>query len=511
MKASRLSLTVSHSAYSLIGTLSVFAVSLLFAGFTIRYLGQERAGYFITLGAVLSLSQISGGLGISNPALRRMSELHARGELDLSRQIAGSVLCVNVTLGSLAGVCTVALFPRIFDWSRLPGGYRREAMWGTLFVAACFVVDQAGISYRLVYPACQRQDIRALSMSCVGIVGGILRILCLKWFPNMAAAGLATLAASVFWLMLDINLTRRLLGGWVVPAWVGREIRPMFQFALWENVQAVGIYATTTADKVIVTAFLGSGALPAYAIAQRFFSQIHSALAQQFSFMFPLLAGAGDEVFDVIARIQDRARWFLAAAGALFYAGLFQVGPTALRLLVGPEFAESARWPVYLVSVQGVFFALAIANFYLLYAAGNGAHNALFNVGNGLGICLLAVLLIPRYGYLGASIAQLFVLLSATLYVLSSRRALKLQVSVVDYLTAYCSPLCLFVISGGASLLLRKWTEGSLGACLVATIISVCAGLAGLIGIEQVFFRERRRLATVYDAVGILVARCRRR
>jgi O-antigen/teichoic acid export membrane protein len=507
MTQSRFNLAVSHSVYSFIGTASTFAISFLFAGFTIRYLGNDRAGYFITLSAILSLSQISGGLGIGNPALRRMSELYAKGERTPGRHVAGSVLLVNLTVGALASACCLALFPQIFVWSKLPVGYRSEALWGTVFTAVCFVVDQAGSSYRLVYPACQRQDMKNLSMSCVGFVGGIIRILCLKWFPNMAAASLAGLGVSVCWLMLDVNLTKRLLGGWVVPTWAWREIRPMFHFSMWENVQAIGIYATTTADKVILTSFLGSGALPYYAIAQRFFTQIHSAVAQQFSFMFPLLAASGDDVFEIVAKIQDRARWFLAAIGALLYAGLFQVGPHVLSLLISPGFAERARWPVYLVCVQGMFFAFGIANFFLLYSVGSGSRNALFNVGNGVGICLLAWVLIPHYGYVGASIAQLLIVASVSLYVIESRRILRIQVSLLDYLSAYLSPLCLFVVSVTASLLLRNWADGSLGALLLATIVTVLTGVACLLVIEQTVFRERRRLATVYDAARILTER----
>ncbi len=510
MRDSRIKLAVSHSVYSFIGTACTFAISVLFAGFTIRYLGNERAGYFITLSALLSLSQISGGLGIGNPALRRMSELYARGDLEVGRDVAGSVLLVNVTIGALAGGCCLALFPRIFVWSRLSDGYRNEALWATILTGVCFVVDQAGSSYRLVYPACQRQDMKNLSMSLVGFVGGILRILCLKWFPNMAAVSMATLSVSLCWLMLDVNLTKRLLRGLVGPTWAWREIKPMFHFSMWENVQAVGIYGTTTADKLILTSFLGSAALPYYGIAQRFFSQIHSAVAQQFSFMFPLLAAEGGDVFDVVARIEDRARWFLAAIGALLYAGLFQVGPQVLGFVVSPGFAEQARWPVYLVCVQGLFFAFGIATFFLLYAVGDGSRNAVFNVANGVGICVLTWVLVPRYGYVGASIAQLLIVGSVALYVIESRRVLRIQTPVRGYLSAYLSPLCLFLVSVSVSVLLRSWADRSRGAFVLATMLSVLAGVACLVVVEQAFFQRRRRLSGIYDAAYVVATRFRR-
>jgi len=509
MKESRFHLAVSHSVYSFIGTASNFAISLLFAGFTIRYLGNDRAGYFITLSAILSISQLTGGLGIGNPALRRMSELYAKGDMYLGGRIAGSILLVNLTIGSFACVGCLAFFQQIYVWSKLPDAYHSEALWCTVFTAVCFVVDQAGNSLRLVYPACQRQDIKNLSISCVGFLGGICRILCLKWFPNMAAVSIVNLGVSMGWIILDFNLTRRLLGRWILPAWEWGEIRPMFRFSVWENIQALGIYATTTADRFILTTFLGSGVLPYYAIAQRFFQQIHGALSQQFSFMFPLLAASGGDVFGDVAKIQDRARWFLAALGALLYAGLFQVGPHFLCLLISPEFAAHARWPVYLVCVQGLFFSFAIANFFFLYAVGDGSRNALFNVGNGLGICVIAWILIPRFGYLGASLAQLLVVVSVVLYSLSSRRLLRISVSLWDYLSAYCSPLCLFAVSGTASVLLRNWADGSLVRLLISSVITVATGVTALLLTEQIIFRDRKRLATLYAAVSILSRRFR--
>ena len=134
---------VGHSAYSALGTVSVFIVNFLFAGLTIRYLGNDQAGFFIVLSSIFALSQVAGGLGLTTPATKRATELFATGEVATVRRLIGSVLLINSLIGVSVVVGCLVFFPTIFGWSRLAESIRSDAFAATLLMAGSFFADPA--------------------------------------------------------------------------------------------------------------------------------------------------------------------------------------------------------------------------------------------------------------------------------------------------------------------------------------------------------------------------------
>lgn len=503
--------SVKQAAYSGLGTISAFAVNFLFAGLMVRFLGNDRAGYFIAFSSLLAIAQIAGGFGLTNPATKRIAELYAVGDTQTCRRLAGSVLLVNLGIGLVGALVCIVLLDSLISWSKLPVAYHQEAATATVLLALSFVVDQMGGSYRFLYAACQRQDMRNLSSTAIGFGGGVLRIVWLSLLPNMVAAGAGNLVVSVIWLGLDVYLVRRLLGGWILPNWCQAEVRPLVGFSLWELFNGFGIFVGNALDRLVLTTFLGSGSLPYYAIAQRFFQQIHTAIAQQFSFVFPLLAASGGSVYEVSGRVQDRARWFVVALGALLYGGLFLVGPAVLTLVIGADFAEKSRWPVYLVCAQGLGASAAIANYLLHYSIGDGAANAIYNVGNGLVSCTLAALLIPRIGYVGASIAQLAVVVGAFVFLVRSKKLLRLEGSWSSYWSTYVSPIAAFAVMIAMGSAVRMLAGSGVVAIIVSAVIALISGLGTIWSLEAGIFGRYRRLDMIVQACTIALQRIARR
>lgn len=500
---------VSHSAYSAVGTFSVFVVNFLFAGLTIRFLGNEQAGFFIVLSSLFALSQAAGGLGLTIPATKRTAELYAVGDYAAVRRVAGMVLLVNSAIGAVVVLACAAFFSQIFAWSRLPPMLRADAFLATLLMAGAFLADQAGGALRMLYASCQRQDLRNYTLSAVGLGGGLLKIAWLAWYPTMPAAAGAAFAVSVGWFLLDFWLVRRLLGAAVSPAWCMGEIRPMVRFSAWELFSAVGVSLGTTVDRFVLTTYLGAGSLPYYAIAQRFFQLIHTALAQQFSFVFPLLAASKESVQRSIDAIEDRLRWFMATLGALLYAGVFIVGPAIVARLIGQEFADEARWPIYLATVQGLAVSFAIANYLLHYSVGNAAANALYNFGTNVVVVILGLILIPRFDYIGASLAQLAVLPGVIIFLFRSKRILHVNRPWAVYVSAYLSPILLFLIATSVG----RWLELQLGSSLwaagLAWVVGCAAGVGALVACEVMGFPSRQRLKLLQSIWRVVQTRLR--
>jgi O-antigen/teichoic acid export membrane protein len=505
IRVSQLQLAVKHSIHSFIGTASVLVVNFLFAGLTIRYLGIEQAGFFITLNTVIAIAQVAGGLGIGNAAMMRISELYGQGDREICRKILGSVLLVNLCIGVVVGFCMFFLFPEIFVWSRLPDIYRKEAFNATVLSGLAFTIDQIGGSCRMLYAACQRQDIRNISMSLMGFLGGIFRIVCLRGFPSMTVAGGANCVVSLVWLCMDLYFVQRLLGRQVQLTWLWVEVRKMLRFSFWDMANNTGMGVINSADRIILTSVSGSGALPFYAISQRFYQQIHMGLAQQFSFLFPMLAATGKDVYQQVESVHDRTRWLLAVLGSLIYGVLFAVGPLILRYLISADFASKSRYCIYLMCIQGLFSCFTIANYYFHYSVGNASINAIFNLGSGCTILALALILIPRMGFIGASIAQAFIAVPVCIYLIRSMKVLRLKGNVVSYCSSYCSAILLFGVLACSTLFFGLGENADIGAHIRGVLVGLSLGSVAIGIVESTIFHSYERVESVLRAVRVMI------
>ena len=488
--SSLLPYAVRNSLASGLGTIATFILGFIFAGLTIRYLGESRGGYLMTLQAVLGLNALIGGFGLETPALRRIAYLYSEGEMKKASEMLGSVLTVNVVTGTIFSLLVVFAFRYVFAWSRLEAAYRSDAYYATLFVAGSFLFGQVASPYQMVYQAKQRYDLITALTIIFGLLVGVSGILVLKIAPSMTAIAAVGFIISSLRIICDLFVVDRLLGNVPFPAWEWGEIRPLLGFGGWTYLSSLGGFLFTNADRLILTTFLGSSAMPYYVIPQRLYSQVHTTLCAQTQFLFPMLSSFGDAAADQIERIEDRMRWYLALISGAIYTGLAFFGPPLLGVLIGPEFARNVRIPIILASVQGFFHAQMIFPYFSSWAVGVGAPNTLAQLVNGSLVVLTAVLLIPRMGYVGASIAQLWIILTVVGHTVLIRRMTACHSSEWGWLRSYVSPLLMI----GAWISVVKIGEHFLasGSSLVYGLVL----LGGIVGVGIAWIVEKEAFST---------------
>lgn len=492
-----------------LGTVATFVLGFVFGGLTIRYLGESRAGYLLTLQTILALNALLGGFGLGTPSIRRIAVLHAQADLPTARAVVGSVSTVNIITGLLFALLIVILFPAIFTWSRLDPVYQIDAFWATFFVVASFLFAHIRGPWQAVYHATQRYDLITALTTIFGLLSGATGIAVLTVAPYMSTIALSNCAVSAVLLMCDTFFVRRLLGRIPIPTWKWSEIRPMLGFGGWTYLSSLGGFLFTNLDRLILTAFLGSAAMPYYVMPQRLFLQIHTALGSQCQFLFPMLSAFGDTAAVQIERLKDRLRWFVALTSGAAYTGLALVGLAILSRLVSPEFAELATLPLFLACIQGFVHAQMIVPYFTSWTVGAGAPNTVAQLTNGVLVVLTAIWLIPRYGFVGASVAQLWIGPVVLVHTLWVRRLLSPQGDLWGWLRAYISP-CLMI---GAWLLVVQIGRRFVAPYSIMFYILVLAG--GLVGlalvwlVERVAFAAEGRWATLMRAIEIPLNRIR--
>ena len=503
--SSFLTRAVRNFIYSGVGTAAQFAIGFLFAGLTIRYLGEARAGYFMALAALTGLNALLGDFGLGTPAVRRVAILNAKGDLYTARLVVGSVCTASFASGLVVALSIMVFFPSVFEWSRLDVVYRGDAFWATFFTLGSFILTQASNPWRATYTALERYDLISALNTVFGMLQGVLGIAILTIIPTMAALAVVRLSLSLARFLVDSYFMRRLLHGVPWPTWVWREIRPMLSFGGWVYVGNTGLLLLGRVNSLILTTFLGSAALPYYELPQRIFGQVHTALDSQSRFLFPMFASYGDDAITQIKRLEDRLRWLVALASGALYTAIALVGPDLLGRVVSPEFGAQVRLPLVLACVQGFFEAQAIVPYFASWAVGSGKPNAIKELVQGSLVALAAFLLIPRLGFVGASVAQLWGIPVVIIHTLWVRRLVWRGADPWGWLHAMASP----------SLMIITWIltleAGLHFLSLNPTMFYLLVVLGGGLGlavvwlVERLMFPRKERWETLTQATQVLL------
>ena len=281
----------------------------------------------------------------------------------------------------------------------------------------------------------------------------------------------------------------------------------MLSFGGWSYLGTLGGFLFTNADRLILTTFLGSTVLPYYVMPQRLFLQLHTSLSGQLQFLFPMFSALGEAASAEIERLEDRLRWFIALISAAAYIGLGLIGPLILARLVNAEFASRATLPLLLVCVQGFLTAQNIYPYYGSWALGIGAPNAVAQIANGVLVVFTMIVLIPQVGYIGASIAQLWIGVTVVWHTLWVRSLTMPDSPRWRWLRVYFSPGIMTLIwISIASASMRFVAYGSV-AYFVWVAIGGMLGLGSVWLVENVLFAQEQRWSTLMRAIQIPLQR----
>jgi O-antigen/teichoic acid export membrane protein len=488
---------VRNFLFSGLGTLSNFVIGFLFAGLTIRYLGEARAGYFMALAALTGFGSLIGDLGLGTPAVRRVSVLNAEKNFLVARQVIGSVFTISFSSALVVAVPILIFFPSVFQWSRLDGAFFQDAFWATVFSLATFVLTQSSNSWRSAFNALERFDLLSSLSAGFGLLSGILGIAVLKFFPSMWAISLLRLGLAITRSSIEAVLMRRLVGGIPWFQWKWQEIRPMMKFGGWVYFGTLGQFLLGRANSLVLTTYLGTASLPYYELPQRVYNQIHGALGAQSQILVPMFASYGDDAKVHVARLEDRLRWLVAFVSSAAYTVVALLGPVVLGKIVNERFAELVLIPLYLACIQGFFAAQDIVYYYSTWSVGIGRFNALYVLSLGCMVILTSLVLIPASGYVGASIAQLWVVCIVSVYVAVSRKIFVPGAGLFGWMSVLASPVVMACVWVVAANILKSLLGHNFWSVLLATLVGGGIGVAALLVIETKMFPEMGRIQMV--------------
>jgi O-antigen/teichoic acid export membrane protein len=265
------------SAATVLGRGAGLLATLISVPLTIRYLGTERYGIWMTISSIVALLGFAD-LGLGNGLLNAISTSHGRDDRDFARKCVSSAFFLLTGLAVFLAVIFFLCYPSI-PWHRVfnvsPEVGRQEAGPAMAVFFGCFLVGlPLGIVNR-IQMGYQQGFVNAAWQA----VGSLLTLICLLgaiWWRGslpvlvLALAGAPLLATACNGATLFCRNMPWLVPTWSATSWqAARQIGQMgFMFLILQ----VCVALLSSVDNLIVAQILGQEAVTQLAVPARLFS-----------------------------------------------------------------------------------------------------------------------------------------------------------------------------------------------------------------------------------------------
>ncbi|MCU0611968.1 MAG: oligosaccharide flippase family protein [Candidatus Eisenbacteria bacterium] len=388
-------------AYNVLNTLLVVARSLILSILVARALGPSLQGLYSILLYVTQVGVQVVSLGFPSTLVRFVARRNSEGDKAGARAVVASIVRREIVLGLVATV-TCALLA-----GALAVGVGQDAPRALFLLAALAIlpdsltlVYEAAFEGLLAYSLLLRINLALvpLSLAAAGAIllsgGGIGELLILK-------VALAVVRVALYWRVIG----RRLPAGGTLMAdtrsQMSRYTRSLTAIFLFDAV------VWQRSEMLFLGLYCSRAAIAFYDIAYQVVGTTMRTLPEKLTdILFPVLSGLeqrGER--ERTAALYQRSVRLLFAVTLGISVTLGVCAGRLISLAYGPEYAPAADVIRVLCAAAPVVI-VARATAYVLYAAGWQNFNVrLAGAAAALNI-LLAMVLIPRSGVVGAAVAN---------------------------------------------------------------------------------------------------------
>jgi O-antigen/teichoic acid export membrane protein len=370
-----------------------------------RLLGPEGTGVLMYAVWCITVAAMIADLGVGVMLRRFVPNLRAEGKHDEAEGLIGSSVRVSVLAVIVGGLL-------LFSWLHWPARSVMETASGgshltlTTLVLAGFIGRRMADLYMFYLQGEQRFGTLA-RLSLLTSVIQVLATVVGAWVFGVIGALAAYVVGTVLPAFLGARLLRMRPG-------VGEDLRRrVVRFALttW-SAEVIGTLAWSRSVIVFVERYIGIRAVGLFSAASTVTAMATEVPALLPSALLPYFS----EQHGLDARQQmDRAYRTMTGIVALLAVpacvGLAAIAPVFVPLLFGAEFADAA--PVAMVlMIPTAIYVVAVSTTNLIYSTGRNSIVLISNAVGLAGTILLAMLLIPRFGLVGAALSRAVVQLT---------------------------------------------------------------------------------------------------
>jgi len=387
-------------------------VSFFSVPLTVRYLGAERYGAWVTISTAMAWIALAD-LGLVNSLTNAVSEGYAKE----NNKLAGDYVAAGFwSLVVIATLLTMLFFPlwRIVSWDRVFNVQSEQARAEVgPAVATAFVIFVLNLPFSVVakiYGAYQE----VATANVWSAVGNLLSLVALIVVTRLNA-GLVLLVLAVSGVVSLVNILSAIwLFGcskpWLAPR-IGRVtllgIRKLTSLGgMFFLIQIAALILFQT-DNLIIAHYLGAAAVTPYSVTWRLFNytMIFQLLASPS--YWPAYAEAfarGDRAW-VRRSFQTNFRFTLASA-FLLALPLFFFGRSIIRLWAGNAAVPSSDL-LLCMGIWSLIYGATISQSCLLASAGRMKGQTIYSMAAAITNLALSIVLVQRIGLTGVIVGTI--------------------------------------------------------------------------------------------------------
>jgi O-antigen/teichoic acid export membrane protein len=480
----------ANSLFDVISFLYPVLLTIVLIPVILHYIGTEQYGLFAVATVLVSFLGLID-FGMTPVVLRFLSASLATSDYADARLVVGTGIVFFSVVGLVGvgatAVCGVFLIPTILSLSP------------ELEEIAPFVISVAGVGFFFsmlerpvgaIAGALQRYDVLAAARIVSTSVGAGASVLVL-WL-GFGLRGLIIVTALQPALMLALLARgRRLLPTVPLrPAWHPALLRRMLSFSAYSFVSNFAGSLLFHLDKLLLGALTNVSLVTYYVVPANLAQRLHSGVARLVGIALPVstdLHARGEK--EALQRFYVRATRLVALVTVAFALPAFIFAREILLEWVGSGFATTSFGTLRLLILTFAVLSLAALPYLLTLGFGRPQISAWFNVATAVINVALIVILIPRYGIIGAAAAYLASTVTVPfLIIFVERRLLELEASPWPSLIGRLS----IVAIGQAvmCLLLRPLVDG---LPQLLGMLALCVAVAPLLALATRYITPQDR------------------
>ena len=383
-----------NTTFLTVATIGQKIVAFVYFALIARIVGVEWTGtYFLAL-SITTMVGVIADFGLT-PVLVRDAAKHPQRE----RELLGAIFGLKIGLTIVAALVAV-MVTHAFDHD----AHTRQLVYMATVVMA---LDTVHLTCFGVFRARHRLGIESLGIfvgMVITLVVGVASLLIRPSLPILIIALVAGSSWNVGYVVW--HLVRRDVRPWRVT-WYWPSVKRLLRIAWPFALAAIFVKIYSTTDALLLEWYLGEAAVGLYAIAYK--------LTYAFQF-FPLaFVAALYPTFSAQIQAKDRdallktfedAFWYMLMLSVPVILGLWAVADVLIPAVYGLEFVGSIQ--PFRILIFVLFFIFLDFPIGALLNADDRQHVKTFMMGGTMVINVaLNVLLIPRFGIIGACIAAL--------------------------------------------------------------------------------------------------------
>ncbi len=456
-------------------------VGLLMLPFNANHLGASEYGLWMLAASVVAYFPVLD-LGLGSAMERAVAHHRAERNPDAINEVASTLVFVFAATGLLALVVVAAVAWNIGHVFDLPPAQAHTGRILMMMIGAQVAIGLPFTIFGGVVNGFQRTYLNAIVSGCVSVSVVAVNLL-VVWSGGglVELVGCMTATRLLGYVAYRLNAYRVFPLLRIRPSLFRKSrLRELTGFGVWMMVQNAAVKVNYGSDVVVIGAFLTTGAVAVWTVAQRLADAVLQVTNQLNYVLFPIVVGADT------SRRNDRLAEVLVQGTRLSLATIVPVAGSLALLAdsvvlgwTGPRYAAAAIIVKILAMVVLVRVGSWTANTVLL---GAGSHQ-LVAISNSISAAInvaLSVWFIHLWGLPGVAIATLLPVTARAVFVVIPVACARVGMSLSTFFATAVWPAMwpAFVVLAGLAIvrnpasrsLFSALLEGAIGGLLYAIL-----------------------------------------